>query len=319
LNHVFIEGLPNTLPQHIQDHVADIRDTPRLSPEPDAEAMAASSTKIKHLHAGCGEADVTGLLRDWVVPPEPHPSHAGLEFKDRLPMSQHLIPSHPDAGPGTRVTQPKPDRLYGYPPAAALSPFSQSQRTAQRYLDKMPGQRFVESNGLGLQFPFLALELKADAGTGGSLWVAANQAAGDAAACLNAAERLNDLLAGTDHEMVDNMTYCVAMDNRAAELYVSWKPERLEYYMYQVGAYMLCKEADFKEFRRHVRNIMDWGRTKRLDQIRRALDAILEEHRKKAAEAAKARPSPSAGSSSAAGGPSKRRRSSSSGGRGRGY
>jgi hypothetical protein len=106
--------------------------------------------------------------------------------------------------------------------------------------------------------------------------------------------------------MVDNLTYCVAMDNRLAQLYVSWKPERLDYYMREVGTYRLSYEEDFKEFRRHVRNILDWGKDKRLSQIKEALDVILEENRKEAARAAKARPSSNSGSD----GSSKRRRSS---------
>jgi hypothetical protein len=40
-------------------------------------------------------------------------------------------------------------------------------------------------------------------------------------ACFNAADRLNDLIKQTNQPMVDNLTYCLAMDNRLAQLYVS--------------------------------------------------------------------------------------------------
>jgi len=101
---------------------------------------------------------------------------------------------------------------------------------------------------------------------------------------------------------------------------VSWKPERLRYYLHEIGAYRLSYEEDFKEFRRQVRNIIDWGRDERLRQIKASLDFILEEERKSKAREAKARPPPSAGSSSSTGPPSKRGRASSSstGGRGGG-
>ncbi|KAL2260572.1 hypothetical protein VTK26DRAFT_5367 [Humicola hyalothermophila] len=153
------------------------------------------------------------------------------------------------------------------------------------------------------------MELKADAGTFGSLGVATNQCAGDAAACLNAAERLNDFLAKTNHPMVDNLTYCVAMDNQFAQLCVSWKPERLDYYMTEIGAYRLSYEEDSKDFRRHVRNILDWGKNKRLGQVKEALDIILEEDRKRATKAIPPPPPSASGSESSS---SKRRRSSGS-------
>jgi hypothetical protein len=90
--------------------------------------------------------------------------------------------------------------------------------------------------------------------------------------------------------MLDNLTCCLAMDNRLAQLYVSWKPGRLQYCSHEIGAYGLSYEDDFRECRRHVRNILGWGKDGRLAQIREALDVILEEDRKEAARAARARP-----------------------------
>ncbi|KAH7175910.1 hypothetical protein EDB81DRAFT_874733 [Dactylonectria macrodidyma] len=52
---------------------------------------------------------------------------------------------------------------------------------------------------------------------------------------------------------------------------------------------------DFKNFRKQVRNILDWGKGTRLLQIKDALDRILEDNRKKATEQAKSRQPPSNG------------------------
>jgi hypothetical protein len=232
-------------------------------------------------------------------------------------LSAHLTPAYyPGLASDKRVTQAKPDLLYGYHNGSRASPFTQPQLLAREFQDRYPGQQFVRATTQGLQFPFFALELKADAGTGGSLWVATNQCAGDAGACLNAAGRLNELLANTNQPLVDNLTYCLAMNNQMAQLYVSWKPDLLTYYMSEVRSYVLSRADEYVEFRRHVRNIVDWGKDKRLAQIRDALDVILEDGRKAASRAAKDdHPAPSddgSGSGSGSARLSKRRKPSGS-------
>ena len=43
------------------------------------------------------------------------------------------------------------------------------------------------------------------------------------------------------------------------------------------------------EFRKYVRNIIDWGKNNRLEEIRESLDNLLEECRKGISEAVKSR------------------------------
>jgi hypothetical protein len=295
--------------------------TRRTSPELGPETMAKYIAQRDSLDNSSNEDKVSDLFKRWVLPDPFDPAYAasGLEYNTGMSMSSHLTPAYPGLPSLYKVSQPKPDFVYGYS-GSDNSPFTGSHNLAMDRLDQHPNQEFAKANASGLQFPFFAIELKADAGTFGCLWVATNQCAGDAGACLNAAERLNDLLAEAGGEMLDNLTYCVAADNSFAHLYVSWKPERLRYYLHEIGAYRLSYEEDFKEFRRQVRNIIDWGRDERLRQIKASLDFILEEERKSKAREAKARPPPSAGSSSSTGPPSKRGRASSSstGGRGGG-
>ena len=47
------------------------------------------------------------------------------------------------------------------------------------------------------------------------------------------------------------------------------------------------------EFCKHVQNIIDWGKDKRLKEIQDSLDNLLEESRRRTSEAAKSRPPPS--------------------------
>lgn len=99
-------------------------------------------------------------------------------------------------------------------------------------------------------------------------------------------------------QRIDNLSYCMAVDNKLAELYISWKEaDGLSYYLQQVDTFVLSRPEELNNFRRQVRNILDWGKDARLTQIRDALDSILEENRKSASEASKSRPSPSSNGS----------------------
>jgi hypothetical protein len=62
--------------------------------------------------------------------------------------------------------------------------------------------------------------------------------------------------------------------------YVSWKPDELKYYMRKVKSFLLQEPEKYVEFRKHVWNIIDWGKGKRLKEIRKSLDSLLEESRK---------------------------------------
>lgn len=79
--------------------------------------------------------------------------------------------------------------------------------------------------------------------------------------------------------------------------------------MANVKSFLLQDPGHFIEFRKHVPNIIDWGKDKRLKEIRDSLNTLLEETRKRASEAAKSRQPPSDGSATSRG---KRHKSSSS-------
>jgi hypothetical protein len=206
-------------------------------------------------------------------------------------MSQHLVPTNPLNPSPYKVSQPKPDLLYGYS-GEKTGCFTQSQLLAQTMLHPR-NPDYPIATLQGIRFPFFSIEFKAAGGTRGDLWVAANQCAGASSACLNAVERLNSLLQEYDNihvQSVDKVIYSIAVDNNTAQLYVSWK-DNLNYFVQQVDAFLLWSPDHFKDFRKKVRNILDWGKDKRLKQIGDALDAILEENRKILAEHAEVGPS----------------------------
>ena len=129
----------------------------------------------------------------------------------------------------------------------------------------------------------------------GSLWVATNQCLGGSASCVNIAERLNRQLRQCDNQEIkpiDSAAFSIAMNGTEARLYISWKHNELDYYVRKVDSFLLQKDRDYIDFRKHMLNIIDWGKGKRLKQIRDSLDILVEENRKTASQQAKSRPPP---------------------------
>ncbi|KAJ2906069.1 hypothetical protein MKZ38_003106 [Zalerion maritima] len=131
------------------------------------------------------------------------------------------------------------------------------------------------------------------------------------ASCVNIAERLTHQLRNVKSDKIrpiGSAAFSIAMSGTEARLYVSRKHNELDYYMQEIDSFLLQKPKDCLEFRMYVRNIIDWGKDRRLKEIRDSLDALLEESRKRASEAAKSRQPPSNGSATTRG---KRHKSSS--------
>jgi hypothetical protein len=71
--------------------------------------------------------------------------------------------------------------------------------------------------------------------------------------------------------------------------------------MENVKSFLLQEPGRFIEFRKYIRNIIHWGKDRRLKEIRDGLTMLLEESRKRASEAAKSRQPPSDSSTTSKG------------------
>ncbi|KAK4187032.1 hypothetical protein QBC35DRAFT_452647 [Podospora australis] len=69
------------------------------------------------------------------------------------------------------------------------------------------------------------------------------------------------------------------MSGTEARLYVSYKHSELEYYMASVENFLLQKSAEYIEFCKYVRNIIDWKKDKWLTDIQNTLGTLLVESR----------------------------------------
>ncbi|KAH8746789.1 hypothetical protein F5883DRAFT_253271 [Diaporthe sp. PMI_573] len=216
-NYIYVQHPASRFPNAVSSHINETLRAERDSPELSSDDLKQAMYRLDELAAGCDEDDVAAFLNDTIFPnPKSDPTYGpdtGLVSTSGALISQHLIPI--DLTSPYRVTQPKPDKLYGYSGNASRA-FKQPQLLAQTTIHpRIP--RYPAATSQGLRFPFFAIEFKAAGGIWGDLWVATNQCAGDSSTCLNAVYQLNTLL--PEHlgvQRVDNLSYSIAVDNNAA-------------------------------------------------------------------------------------------------------
>ncbi|KAG5771368.1 hypothetical protein H9Q72_002057 [Fusarium xylarioides] len=280
-NNICMRSSREQFPEHVADLIDHMR-RDRDSPGPALDEVWEDKA-LEELGMGAAEPDVEKYFQTRVFPDgEPGDS---LKRSDRQPMAKHIVPS---TGSCLKVSTPVPDMLYGYNRQKAFS-------KQQAQLISM-GTEMV-ANNQGLMYPFFLIEFKGEGPSGaGNLWVATNQCLGGSASCINIAENLNHRLRqckSGSARPIDSAAFSIAMSGTEARLYISWKRNELDYYMANVDSFLLQDPEHYLKFRKHVRNIIDWGRGGRLEGIRKSLDSLLEESRKTASAAAKSRMPPS--------------------------
>lgn len=187
-NGVHIPTASDELPDHIIPHVTRL-ETDRHSPELPPEELRKHMHRLGDFEESCNHKEMGRFVEDALLPSDNddiYGERMGLKYIQSALTAVHLVPRNLEIDTSYRISQPKPDYLYGYP--ISKQAFTIQQRMAQHHIDPTnpPSATFQPS----LAFPFLAIEVKADDGTatGGSLWIATDEAAGAAAACLNASD-----------------------------------------------------------------------------------------------------------------------------------
>ncbi|EXJ78912.1 hypothetical protein A1O3_08412 [Capronia epimyces CBS 606.96] len=271
-------------PKHIGSLVGEMgkdRDSPGPSPDDVWQDLS-----LRKLELGAAESTVeryfcTNLL------PNPGPTES-LMCSYRQPMHRHAVPN---TGSNFKISTPVPDMAYGYNRETAFTGAHQTLLLTESS---------VAANVHDLLYPFLVIEFKGDSPSGsGSLWVATNQCMGGSVSCVNVAERFNHRLGHYQSDEVqpsNTAAFSIAMSGTEARIFVSWKHDEGKYYVQKVDSFLLQSPEGYLKFRKFVLNIIDWGRGRRLNEIRKSLDTLMEESRKGPPKLAKARPSPLAGS-----------------------
>ncbi|RDA95002.1 hypothetical protein CP533_0135 [Ophiocordyceps camponoti-saundersi (nom. inval.)] len=266
LNGIFFLRQFEPLPEHVQNLV-DCLGRDQQSPGPSQEELNRD-IRLWELQTGAREADVEDyfrqsfhtLARDETI----------IWRTDRLPMWLHTVPA---IRPQHRISKPVPDMLYGYQHSYSLSP------QQKLYCSSNPEADGIANNA-DLAFPFLVIEFKADGPSGtGSLWQATNQCLGAASSCVNVIDRLNYQLEKCGKQnvrRVNTSVFSIAMSGTEARLYVSWKHDRTSFHTRIIRSFLIHDADHYSQFRSYIHNIVDWGRSRRLDEIRRSLDVLLE-------------------------------------------
>ncbi|MCJ1464281.1 hypothetical protein MMC07_002894 [Pseudocyphellaria aurata] len=265
-NHIFLRLNQEEFPEHIKGLIDLVR-RGRNSPEPSLDPE--QELDLEMLSRGAPENDVQSYFQQWIFPR----SRNVLHCSDRMLMVQHAVPK---TCVKHKLSIPKPDLLYGY---------DRDLTFPQHCLLGSLSKDVTATTSL-LAYPFLDVEFKGDGPSGsGSMWVAINQCLGGAASCVNLAERLNDRLKGCKNDEIrsfNSAAFSVASNAREARLFICWKDDDLNYYLQEFEGFLLSIADHHLRFRRYVRNIIDWGKDQRLQEIRNSLDILLEENRKRA-------------------------------------
>ncbi|MCJ1244054.1 hypothetical protein MMC30_001251 [Trapelia coarctata] len=211
----------------------------------------------------------------------------GLPFKSKAVVPCATIPQG-FSNSIQPIVEPRPDIAYGY----KVDGFNNQQ--ALSLFSTIGGVDLakVAMPAKDLYWPFLVVEFKALA-TGGNIYFATNQCAGDGSACVKGAHTLFEFAlqaaknqgpdspssqAVGDSGQLEPIAYSAAIDGKVAELFIHWyEPENNRYHLRMIQDYHLTRPDEMSEFRAHMRNVVDWGTTSRLEKVKNALDAVFED------------------------------------------
>ncbi|KAF5237929.1 hypothetical protein FANTH_10540 [Fusarium anthophilum] len=237
LNNILLLDSRTELPPYISALVESLKKG-RSSPEP----IPQDNDDLYTLEAGASEPKVEEFVRNNIIPPSS--STDKIQRSDRVFVGRAVIPI---TNPYARISVPVPDLLYGY----RFSAFEHDQQ-----MQIATCGNFAFANSEGNTFPFFTVEFKGD-GPSSKDWLEK---------CIDI-ERRGPL---------DSMSFSVAMNGTEARLHVSWKDGDF-IYMQKIKTFILQRPEEFLEFRRFVRNIIDWRRDDRLECIKSGLDVLVEE------------------------------------------
>ena len=238
---------------------------PRLSPEVDdatAEKVADTSRELQTE----SEEDIIQQLAPSVIPgmnkvPDRRlASSAGHQWTNFAPVPlDPSILTNP-----LPLSKPKPDKAFGYSEEA----FTRNQLATIDLLTNATPDK-------GLLFPFIDIEFKALA-KGGSHIIATNQAANAGAIVGHGLVELTRRASGLDNlDYNEPQFFSLSMDHIYVQINMHWlnvEDEQFRFHVERLSKHFLDDANGLRTVQRAVKNILDWGRDKRLRKIRKLLD-----------------------------------------------
>jgi hypothetical protein len=266
-NGIYMRDMYEELPQHIQSLVEEMLFTVSHPwPEPTVEEIK-NDRDLWHLRNINGAEDevINYIQRFIFTHPEQSQHLQGLSHQAQIfSIRRRHIPRLLDHD--YPISKPKPDILYGY----AREAFT----LAQRHLLRLNAADHNTNKYTDVFYPFFVIQVKGDGPgpTAGSLWVGENQCMGGAVTCINMADKLNQSVPAMS--AMETAVFSVVMDGSQARLFVSWK-EGGKYYTQLIKWLLVNDPEHHLQLRRFVRNVLAWGKGRRLAQLGAALDALM--------------------------------------------
>ena len=252
--------MPEELKTFASTQILKQRESPQLGDETVSKVMDT----VEEL-ADSTEGPTAKLIRTDMFPFE----RPGLAEGGNSPWNTTALPNNPEYQ--YDVSAPKPDFHFGYPT---------NQRSDQSYAQSNvithPTARPYAQPARNNTFPFLMVEMKSEA-SGGTIYVAENQAAGSGSHSVNA---LLWLLreAGTydSSSLTDTIAFTITMSHREAIFHLHWYSEAdRRYYMSFLKSYSSVTAKDIRACNNTVKNIIDYGLGARKTRIGTALEVLF--------------------------------------------
>ena len=255
--------MPKEIKELLDTHILKGRSSPPLTQEEVLEVVETAEDLMDS-----AESKASDLIKSKAFPVKPH----GIaEGRDTLwttdPLPRNPLYPHP-------LSTPKPDFHYGYPSGHK----SDLPDEAMAVLDHQVARPFTQPTRENI-LPFLMLEVKSEA-TGGTLYIAENQAVGSG---VHSVEALRWLLSQAFPSKVPAVTDAIAFTGaitpRSGVFYILWYSEEHGHHVMSKFKNVSFLEGpdnpDIQECRNVMKNMLDFGLEIRRPIITEALGNLF--------------------------------------------
>ncbi|KAH7019854.1 hypothetical protein EDB80DRAFT_676809 [Ilyonectria destructans] len=292
-DHIKIRDISEKLPEGIADLIDQIHqgqnspgpvlDNSKRSPRPDHDLCEQLPETIHDLSDQIRQGqNALGRHQDDTVhnPWSNHLFYGRTDFRAGDYIKDYLLPSlglvgHVDLIP--RIPMPEqsalnsssgevdahiPDLLCGYKFEPELS---------QQQAPVLSAGIEILANHMLLHCPFLVIKFMDERCSKiECIRDAANECAGDSAACIELTELFNAGDQEYNSPLINRVAFSIAMSARRAKISITWKHDD-EYSVCRIGTFLLYDPQQYRDFCKYSRNILDWGMGERLKEIQESV------------------------------------------------
>ena len=263
-NGIIIDPFGRRMPEDIKNLVNTHILKERSSPELTEEELLEVKDTVEGVWDNA-EPKASDLIRTKAFPTK----RRGIAEGGNTQWSTDPLPTNPQYP--HPISTPKPDFHYGYPTGPKSDLTDQEAAVADHRAARSRTQPTRDNIN-----PFLAIEFKSEA-TGGTIWVAENQAAGSAAHIVHSLRwLLSQASPSRTCSNTDSVAFTSSLTQRTAVFHVAWySEEERRIIMSYINDYSFMKDSDIQGCRSIVKNILDYGEDVRKPVVKKALGELF--------------------------------------------